>query len=128
MSDKRFTFTNEEMDNKILDLEKFLDRDDIVGYISARNTRRLRDASYEYSMIKTDLLNQYGTEIKDSNGDPTGRIELRSDDPNYAKVAEEISKTANIQHEVVIFTIPYDEVKNKLTGREILEIDWMLDE
>ena len=128
MGDKDYTLTNNDMEAKIAVLEAFLDRDDIIGYVAARNTRRLQDASFEYAKMKADLLNKYGTDVLDDNGNPTGRVSLSPSDPHYKEVAEKLEKVSVIMHTVKIFVIPYDEVKNKLTGREILQIDWMLDE
>ena len=88
----------------------------------------LLDASFEHAKIKVDLLNKYGTDILDDSGKPTGRVALSPSDPHYDEVAKKLEETAAIEHTVKIFVIPFDEVKNKLTGREILQIDWMLDE
>lgn len=128
MGDKDFTLTNNDMEAKIESLSTLLDRDDVIGYVAARNTRRLQDASFEYAKIKIDLLNKYGKEVLDDNNNPTGRITLSSSDPHYDEVVTKLEQTANIEHVVKIFVLPYEEVKNKLTGREILQIDWMLDE
>ena len=128
MGDKDYTLTNNDMEGKIAVLEAFLDRDDIVGYVAARNTRRLQDASFEYAKIKTDLINKYGTDILDDEGNPTGRVALSPSNPKYTEVINKLEETAKIEHVVTIFTLPYEEIKNKLTGREILQIDWMLDE
>jgi len=116
------------MENKINSLEKFLNRQDIIGYAAARNIRRLQDASVEYTTIREELLHKYGTDEIDKNGQPTGRVGLQVSSPAFKDFKAEIEPYAIIEHEVPIFKIPYETVCGELTGSEILEIDWMLED
>jgi len=120
--------SNIEMENKIQILTKFLPRHDIIGYASARNIRRLKEASVEYNEIRNDLLNKYGTAESDEDGKPTGRIGLHVTSPEFKLFKRDIEPYAILEHEVTIFKIPYESVCEKLTGSEILEIDWMLED
>lgn len=128
MSDKTFKMTNFMMEQRIGELEKFLDRDDIIGYVAARNTRRLTEGCVEHVRKKNELVSKYGNVIKDENGNDTERITLNSSHPKYNEVLAKISESGNIEHDVTIFTLNFEDVKNKLTGREILQLDWMLDD
>ena len=127
MSDKKIKLTNFEMETYVSMLEPFLDRSDKIGYAAARNTRYLMDACADYSKIKVKLLEAYGTELKDEKGNGTGEMIISADDPNFDLVKKQLATSGEISHEVTIYKISYDDVIDKLTGREILQIDWMID-
>ena len=63
----------------------------------------------------------------------TGRKLCIVSDSNVARlyaddVAKELEKIRTIEHTVELMTIPYDEVIGVLSGEEILNLDWMLDD
>lgn len=118
---------NGQMSQYINSLEKFLNRSDMIGYAAARNTRFLQNQLIEYENLKDSIIMNYG-EPELENGKETGRYMLSKDSPNFMKCIEEIDKYANIEHKVKVFKIPYSEVIGKLTGSEILDIDWMLED
>ncbi len=120
--------SNIRMDGYIDSLAPFLDRRDKIGYAAARNTRRLQEASMEYSKLREDLINKYGEPEIDKDGNETGRYMLEVRSENFKKFQNEIEEIAKIEHDVQIFKLPYDYVIEKLTGSEILEIDWMLED
>lgn len=128
MGDKKVNLTNFQMEEYVNNLESFLDRNDIIGYAAARNTRILTEASSDYGRIKMQLLRKYGSPVKDEHGNDTDQIKITSDDEHFYEVAEQINLSGNISHEVTIYTISPNVVASELTGREILLIDWMLDE
>ena len=128
MSEKTVKLTNYQMDQYIFDLEPFLDRKDIIGYAAARNTRLLANASLDHVKIKTTLLQKYGKPVIDENGNKTDKLSISSDDEHYDEVATQIDISGSLVHEVTIYTIPATTVASELTGREILLIDWMLDD
>lgn len=120
--------TNADMDAKILFLQQFLDRRDCIGYAAARNTRLLSTTATEYINRKEELILKYGSEEFDKNGNKTGRKMLSTNDLNFKKYAVEIDLYANIEHEVDVFKIKYSDVVGILSGSEILELDWMLED
>lgn len=125
--DKKITLTNFKMEDYINSLSAFLDRCDIIGYAAARNIRLLQNGNIEYQNIKLNLLQEYGDTIKDDNGNPTGEYTIDTSNENFNYVKEQLDISGNAEHEVTIFTITYEDVINKLTGNEILEIDWMIE-
>ncbi|MBO7452714.1 MAG: hypothetical protein J6U54_20485 [Clostridiales bacterium] len=120
--------TNFAMETKIAKLNPFLNRADIIGYAAARNTRILRDAVGAYITTRDALIVKYGQLEKDDNDRQTGRYIIPYDDPNFSTFKNELDRIGNIEHDVDIFKISYSDVMDKLTGNEILEIDWMLDD
>ena len=119
---------NLEMEKRLLSLEKFLDRRDKVGYAAARNTRILKNSAQEYLTRRDELIFEYGEPELDAEGNQTGRKYLEMGSENYKKYEEAIAEYASIEHMVDIFTIPFESVEGVLTGAEILELDWMLEE
>lgn len=129
MEDKNITLTNYEMEKACEILDKFLDRTDILGYAAARNIRRLHEASVDHEKRKNDLLNEYGKPIYDDNGNDTGQRKIGIDDENYDKVLNQLNVSGNIEHTITIFSISYGDILNlsdPLTGREIMDLEWML--
>ena len=109
-------------------LSNFLDRKDIIGYAAARNTRIFKDACVEYNSIRDELIAKYGEQEIDTDGNYTGRSFITTSSSNISKFVSELEPYAIIEHDVTIFKIPYSEVIGKLTGSEILESDWMLED
>lgn len=118
--------TNYAIEAKIAQLNPFLDRADLIGYAAARNVRNLRNAGAAYISTRDALISKYGTIERDENDKPTGRYIIPFNDPNFSTFKSEIDRIGNIEQDVDIFTISYSEVMDKLTGNEILAIDWML--
>lgn len=119
---------NGEIELFIKTLEKFLDRRDIIGYAAARNTRILTNAAIEYFKYRDEMINKYGEKEKDENGNETGRAFITGKSKRFKEYTKALTMYAIIEHEVTIFKIPYKSVCGKLTGAEILDIDWMLED
>ncbi len=121
-------FKNIELEQMIESLMPYLNRKDIIGYAAARNVRVFRNAIVEYASKRDELISKYGEAEKDKNGNKTGRYFIKNTSPNIKAYATDISEFAIIEHDVTIFKIPYDKVIGELTGSEILDIDWMLED
>lgn len=119
-------YKNIEMERMIAALKKHLGRTDMIGYAAARNTRILLAESQEYQERREELIRKYGKPETDENGKNTGRIKLLINSPEFADYEKEISEWAMIEHTPPIYKISAEEVIGKLSGSEILEIDWML--
>lgn len=122
------TFTNADILEKISILEHFLDRSDIVGYAAARNTRKLRNEIVEYEKFRNNLIKEYGTPEVDENGNETGRFMVMPNSKDFVMVSAKMDELDKIEHNVDIMTIQYEDIIGKLTGSEILSIDWMLED
>lgn len=119
---------NSELESKLMSLQPLLQRRDIVGYAAARNTRTLMDTLTEYINFKNDIMCKYGEEEKDEEGNPTGKIYISSDNPDYDQILKDFTEICNIEHDVQIMTLEYEKVIDVLSGEEILSIDWMLED
>lgn len=120
-------FTNLEMESMLNTLSTLLGRSDLIGYAAARNTRILNAEAQEYMALREQLIMKYGKPQVDEDGNETGVYELKFDAPEFRKYEEEIASWANVKHSPNIFKIPPEEVIGKLSGNEILSIEWMLD-
>lgn len=121
-------YTNREMELMAKSLEPHLERRDVVGYAAARDTRILRNEMAEYLQRREELVEKYGEAVVDEEGRPTGQVELRFDSPKFKDYLDEISEYANYTHEPQLYKIPADKCIGLLSGTEILEIDWMLED
>ena len=109
-------------------LKPILPHRDKIGYIAARNTRILNGTLTEYFTFKRELINKYGDIDKDENGNETGTISISPSTSNFNEFIKEFDSIKNIEHDVELMTITYEEVIGLLNGEEILKIDWMLTE
>lgn len=119
---------NIDMEKRVLDLEKYLDRKDVIGYAAARNTRILKEQLTEFSERKEELVRLYGKEDKDENGELTGTITVDRTSPDFQKFIEKIEKFALIEHEIEPFKLKYKDAIGELTGNELVELEWMFED
>lgn len=101
---------------------------DKVGYVAARNTRKLADTLTEYFQFKQELIRKHGKVDIDEDGNEKDTVSIKPDSPNFATFTEEFDKIKDIEHDVELMTIPYEEVIGLLNGEEILSLDFMLEE
>lgn len=125
MEVKLSNFKMEIMLNNLKPLLKFRDK---VGYVAARNTRVLAETLTEYLAFKRELIKKYGENDVDEHGTDLGTISINSNSEKFDTFAKELEKIRTIEHTVELMTIPYDEVIGVLSGEEILNLDWMLDD
>ena len=121
-------FRNRQMAEMAEALEKHLDRRDVIGYAAARNTRLLREELTEYSEKIRELVNEHGVPDLDDGGAPTGSVSLPFGSDGFKRFMEAIAPFADIEHEPPIFKVKYSEAIGALSGKELLEIDWMFED
>lgn len=117
---------NFQMEVVLNDLKPFLSRRDKIGYMAARNTRILSEALTEYLAFKEELIKKYGEPVKDDNGDDTQMIGVNVHSPKFEAFTKEFDKIKDIEHDVALMTLKYDETIGILSGEEILKLDKML--
>lgn len=122
------SYTNIEMESMLESLRPMLDHSDMIGYAAARNTRILSGELTEYHDIRDELVGKHGYKETDDNGNPTGRMRLDIDSPEFDLFTKDIEQYAMVRHSPDLFMLKYEDVIGKLTGSEILSIDWMLED
>ena len=81
----------------------------------------------EYRDLRHDLVMEYGTPEKGDDGNETGRYELRFDSPSWPAYEKEITEWAMLEHEPDVYKIPAKSAIGQLTGKEMLDLEWMLE-
>lgn len=114
---------NAEMAVMMNQLRPILPHRDKIGYVAARNYRTIAECLTEYETFRNELIKKYGQEIKNEKGHPVVGIKIES--PNFQKFCDELAPFNEIEHEVELMTVKYEEAIGCLSGEEILGIDWM---
>lgn len=122
------TLTNFEMEQRRNSLILFLSQRNILGYIIARNYRMLTNALLEYEKFRNDLIQKYGEQDKDENGNLLPTVTVKMGTENFDKFIAELKPLNDITHEVDLMIAKYESVIGILSGEEILSIDWMLED
>lgn len=121
------TLTNREAAAMAEVCERWMDDTGLLGYACARNARRLADATVEYARIKNDAIREFGHEVTDEGGRVTAyTVEPGSD--GFAGFMQRVAPFADLECDVEIMTVPASEVIGKMSGRDSLDIDWMIGE
>jgi len=113
---------NLEMELMLTILDSLLAHRDKVGYVAARNTRILATALTEYTKIKNDLIKEHGI----VNDDGTAFINETCE--GFDTVRNALNEIKDCEHEVDIMKLKYDEVIGILNGKEILQLEFMLED
>lgn len=122
------TLTNFEMEQRRNSLIPFLSQRNILGYIIARNYRMLTNALLEYEKFRNDLIQKYGEQDKDENGNLLPTVTVKMGTENFDKFIAELKPLNDITHEVDLMIAKYESVIGILSGEEILSIDWLLED
>ena len=98
-----------------------------LGYAIVRNTRLLREQCQDYLKMYEQALVQYGEVVRTET--QTGYVEgysMSPDSPNLNAFVETVQPLAEIEHEVDLYTLPYEDAMNQLTAAQMLQLDFML--
>ena len=120
--------TNFEMEQRRNSLIPLLSQRNILGYIIARNYRMLSNELLEYEKFRNDLIQKYGEQDKDENGNLLPTVTVKIGTENFVEFYTELKPLNDMKHEVDLMTAKYESVIDILSGEEILSIDWMLED
>jgi hypothetical protein len=118
-------YTNFEMDGMRDSLAPLLERRDLCGYAAARNYRTLCDELAEYDKRKEEVITSIGEQEMDGDA-PTGRWRIPPE--RVAQYVEEMGPYGTVAHEPSIMRVKYEDVIGKLSGSEMIAVEWMLEE
>lgn len=118
-------YTNAELEKMLIQLEPILKFRNKIGYVAARNYRLISTALTEYTNFKNDLIKELGTS-EDVDGQE--RITLRFNSPNFPVYLEKIEPIMSVTQDVDIIKLKYEEVIGELSGEEIINLDWLLED
>lgn len=97
-----------------------------LAYAVARNYRTISTSLTEYRKFSDELIEKYGEKIRDKQG--CTRTVLPVSSPNFFKYVEEMAPYDVIEHEIEIMTVALEDTKDLLSAKEIIAIDWMLED
>lgn len=120
--------TNHQMAFMLQQLEQLLDRTDIIGYAAARNHRILSTEAAEFLTIQNQLIMDLGEPELDEDGNETGRIGIKVGTHEFEEFQKKLNALAPIESTPDIFQIPMKEAIGKISGRQLLELEWMFTE
>lgn len=114
--------TNIDLERMLASASAHLGRRDLIGYACARNVRAIRDELAEFIEVKNEMLAEYG-EVGES-----GVPYIAPSSPRYDEFLRRYEPIALARHDLAIMPLRYTDVVGELTGEEILQIDWMLED
>ena len=117
-------FNNVEIENHLSELEPLLEKTNMVGYIAAMNYRNLNEAVKEYHQLRDKIIEECGEEAEDENGNKVKRVTKGT--PAWDTFLERLEPIAGFEHEVQILKMDAKEASEFLTGRQILNLEWMI--
>lgn len=124
-SSKTYTcFQMEGMSNKV---QSLLNKDDVVGYVAARNIRVLQNELEDYLVMKNKFITELGSDELDENGNPTGNVSIKVGTEQFDKFMEKMKPIGETTSNPSIFKLDAEECIDKLTGMQMLEFEWMID-
>ena len=108
-------------------VEPFCDDRGLLGFACARNMRKLADACLEYIKIRDSALKEFGEGVIDANDRVVG-YRIGPESEGWARFKDRMEPFDGLECDVEIMTVPASEVIGKISGRESLTIDWMIEE
>lgn len=108
-------------------VEPFCDDRGLLGFACARNMRKLADACLEYIKIRDSALKDFGDAVVGDGGRVVG-YRIGPDDDGWESFKSRMEPFDSLMCDVEIMTVPASEVIGKVSGRESLTIDWMIEE
>ena len=117
---------NSRMAEMLHQLRPLLSHRDMIGYVAARNCRILSECLTEYEAFRRDLIAKHGEEVTDDNGMTAYQIKI--DSPAFKAFCDEMAPYNEMEHEVDLMTAKYTDAIGCLSGEEILNVDWMLED
>jgi len=122
------TLKNSQMSGMLHQLRPLLSHRDKIGYVAARNYRFLSNSLTEYEVFKRGLVEKYGKPDLDENGNDKGTISIQVGSPDFKAFCDELQPFNEMEHEVDLMTAKYEDAVGCLSGEEILDVDWMLED
>lgn len=122
------TLSNFKMEEMRHQLQPLLSHRDKLGYVAARNYRKLSEALTEYTAFREGLIEKYGEQDYDENGEMLPTISLDVKSPKFKLFRDELTPFGSLEHEVELMSASYEDAVGVLTGEEILGVDWMLED
>ena len=120
--------TNEVLETYLESLVPLLEQRNLVGYVAARNYRKIGDEIREYLQIKSELFIKYGEECLDEDGNFSGSYSIDPTSSDYETFRHALSEISSVRQNIQILTISPNDCIGILSGNEFLALDWMIED
>ena len=118
-------YTNFEMDHMRDTLRPLLEMRNICGYAAARNFRLLSNELVEYDQMKRELVMELGTpETKE--GEPTDCWYIPPE--KAEEYMQRMGVYGETRHDPKLMNVKWADAMGKLSGNEMLAVEWMLED
>lgn len=124
----KMTLKNAKMMEMLHQLEPILPRRDKIGYVAARNFRIISNSLTEYFAFRRSLVEKYGVPDKDENGNELDTISLKVDSPQFKTFCSEMEPFNNMEHDLDLMIVKFEDAVGVLSGEELLSVDWMFED
>lgn len=116
------SYSNWDLEKMGEALRPLLSLTGMVGYTAARNMRLITDAIGPHLQAKEALLRKYGHAAEG------GAYSISTGDAHFGEFWDEFSEIAEVRHEVAFHTLPADRLADALTGQQMLDCWFMIEE
>jgi len=111
---------NFEMENRLQSLEPALKCKGKLGFVAAKNARKIADELTEYVERKNALIAEYG-----ETGDD-GRTFVNTESDRAPQFLQELTAIGVIECNVDVHTVTVADILDQLTGEQMAGIAWMV--
>lgn len=112
--------TNFEMENHLQSLEPALKCKGKLGFVAAKNARKIADELTEYEERKNALIAEYG-----ETGDD-GRTFVNTESDRAPQFLQELTVIGTVECSVDVHTVTVADILDQLTGEQMAGIAWMV--
>lgn len=119
-------YTNFQLSNMADSLSALLPMRDVIGYKAALNMRALSGLIGDFISIKDALVREYGKEVYDDNGTVCDYV-VTPDCDRFSEFISRVSEVGEVEHEITFHMLTDAEIIGKLSGEEMLAVDWMIE-
>ncbi len=105
------------------DLDDMLPKTDVIGFAAAKNARVLDAELSTFNKKRDELIRELGEEDEENSGS----YSIQPNTEAYSEFAKRLMEYAEVECEVSICTIAASKAEGKLSGSEMLKVEWMLD-
>lgn len=114
--------SNFELERRLRSLEPALRCKGKLGFVAAKNARKVADELAEYLERKNALVTEYGQQ------DDDGRWFVDTQSPNATRFMRELAEIGELECEVAVQTVTVADILDQLTGEEMGGIAWMVED
>ena len=111
---------NFELERHLQSLEPALKCKGRLGFVAAKNARKISDELTEYNERKNALIAEYGEQ------DDEGRTYINAKSERAPQFMQELNEIGTVECTVDVCTVAVADIIDQLTGEEMAGVAWMV--